>query len=342
MKRTMLCLWLVCLSSPALPATLPYANPADLSVIRPPFPFEVGVNMHLDGLPDVANIRDMGGTWVRIDIDWESVEASPGVWDFSSPDTSVHDARSQGLKIYATLAYAPAWARKSLSNTGVPDPQAWMNFVRQVARHYCGQIEVYGIWNEPNLEDFWEGSAEDYVEVLLKPAYGIIQQESPGARVAGPELAHLYSARLGVQEFFDTVKRLHGDDYFDILSHHIYGGEEFAQRISGYTFAGFTYRPGLAQMLRRAGLEGKEVWITETGADVKGSDETAQAQLITRQLTLLKAQPWIKKAFIYQLGDDAGEGLKWGLMRPDRSLKPAYFSVQNLIHYENQENPASF
>lgn len=320
-------------AAPALPA-LPYSEISDGSELLPMDPFEIGVNMHLDGLPNVARVHDMGATWVRIDLNWESIEPVRGHFNFAAPDLSVRDAKSQGLKVFATLAYAPAWARKvpGSDNTAVPDAAEWREFVRQTARHYCGEIEAYGIWNEPNLEEFWAGSAEDYVELLLKPAYPVIKAESPEAIVAGPELAHLYSARLGIQGFFDAISRLQAQDSFDVLSHHLYGGDDFASKITGFTFLGLRYKPGLKQMLERSHLADKPVWITECGADAKDKSELAQAQLIARQMALLSAQPWIKKAFLYQLGDDAGNGPQWGVMRQDRSLKPAFYELQNLIY----------
>jgi hypothetical protein len=294
-------------------------------------PFESGLNIHLDRGPRLALARELGAAWVRIDLNWDGIEPSPGKFDFSAPDLSIQDACGQGLKIYATLAYAPAWASRHGKNISVPDPQAWQNFVRTAARRYRGQVTAYGIWNEPNLEEFWEGSAADYVEVILKPAWHAIKSEAPETIVAGPDLAHLYSARLGIQDFFSTLKIMEGDRYLDVLSHHVYGESDFVPKFLGFKFAEFTYKPGLLQMLEKSGLAHKEIWITEVGANSASLGEAGQARAIAAQISFLRTQPWISKAFVYQLSDDEGDGAKWGLVRTDGTLKPAYFHLQTII-----------
>jgi hypothetical protein len=296
--------------------------------------FELGLNVHTEGLPGLARAKNLGASWVRIDMNWDGIEPSPGRWDFSAPDRSVDAAESLGLKVYATLAYAPAWARKGSESSAVPDPGAWKNFVLQVASRYCGRIDAYGVWNEPNLEEFWQGSAEQYVEILLKPAWQAIKSEDPSALVAGPELAQLYSARLGIADFFEALQSLGGGAFLDVVSHHLYATDEFPQKIFGYYAGDLRYREGLLPMLEAAGLGAKPVWITEFGADSRASGEDGQARLLLEQARLLKSLPWIRKAFIFQLRDDSGPGPQWGLLRPDGSLKPAFYDLRSLVRNE--------
>jgi hypothetical protein len=300
-----------------------------LKLKNPPSgPFQTGLNIHMDGFSSDAQAAGLGADWVRIDVNWDGVEPSRGAWNFAATDQSVEGACEAGLKIYATLAYSPAWASASGKNTAVPDSAAWQDFVAAVARRYQGEISAYGIWNEPNLEEFWDGSAEDYVQVLLKPAAAAIRREDPEALVAGPELAHLYSARLGIQDFFDTLKRLGGDQCLDMVSHHLYGSDDFRQKVEGFRLLNVLYKPGLREMLVRAGLGGKEVWITEIGVDARPGGDQGQARRLVDQLKFLRDQGWVNKAFVYELASHTAQGPQWGLLRPDGTPRPAWGALQ--------------
>jgi hypothetical protein len=294
-------------------------------------PFDLGVNIHLDSGPFVAKARDMGATWVRIDLSWDSIEAKKDEWDFRAADAVIDNAKSLGLKTYATLAYSPAWACKHGSHNCVPEPESWKNFVRTVAMRYKNKVDAFGIWNEPNLEEFWLGSAKQYVNVLLRPAAEVIHKEAPGVLVAGPDLAHLYGARLGIQDFFTDLKKLDGDKSLDVLSHHLYGASDFKDKIVGFRFGEVIYRNGLVQILQKAGLWGRQAWITEIGLDSRDLGEDAQAKGLAEQMEFLKSETWIKKAFIFHLADDGNGGPQWGLLRADGSKKPAYEAMRNFI-----------
>ena len=115
------------------------------------------------------------------------LERSPGSWDFSTLDTRVANAASQGASVLLVLGHPPAWAatRPDLSAYGgSPSPpedvSAWRTYVRTVAQRYAGRIEAYEIWNEPNLTQFWADSPEDmatltasgFVEAIAPPACG--------------------------------------------------------------------------------------------------------------------------------------------------------------------------
>lgn len=291
--------------------------------------FDFGINSHLDNYGRLKRAQELGASWIRMDMNWQQVEAIEGHFDFSAPDRCVNDACELGLQVYASVCHAPTWAIRGPGANGVPDPKAWRDFIRALVRHYKGQIGVYGIWNEPNLEEFWDGSASDYVQVLLLPAAAIIHQEDPGAKVAGPDLAHLYSARLGIDAFFKVFKAEGGDKAIDILSHHVYGADDFPQKISGFRIARLLYKPGLMQMLKANGLQNKEVWITEMGMDERAAGEKEQGRRLIQEIEYLRRQGWVKKVFVYELANDSEADDQWGLIRSDGSLRPAYLDLQN-------------
>jgi hypothetical protein len=291
--------------------------------------FEAGANLHSN--PQLDRLCAMGATWVRLNLDWELIQPKPGVWDFRRADAAIAAAENAGMKIYACLLYSPRWASSSGKPNAVPRPEAWEAYVRTVARRYGTRVAAYGIWNEPNLDDYWTGNARDYVQVLLLPASAIIHREAQGVLVAGPDLAHLVTATIPVPQFFLELQRYGGAEALDVISHHVYGREDFEGKLSGAKFLGLTYRPGLKQMLVKAGLSHKDLWLTETGINAQDIGVQRQAQLLEAQWRLLATQKWVKKAFIYAWADDSGQDSQWGLLDRQGAPKPAYYRLEWLL-----------
>lgn len=282
--------------------------------------FEIGVNTHCGCNDTFSKISNMGGAWIRADFNWSAIEPKRDQWDWSTTDTVVECAKRQHLKIDACLISIPQWA-------GLPVPNVldWMNFVKALSGRYKDSIQVYSILNEPNLEEFWMGSAEDYVNVMLKPASVIIKSQSPNSLVGGPDLAHLYSGRLGIEDFFKTIHRLHAEDSIDVLTHHLYGDKDFESKIYGFKFLGIQYKKGLLQMLKQNGLGDKDIWITECG---ENKNDNEQERVILKQLKVLKSIPQVKVVIVYQLMDSSDHEERWGILRSDGSEKPSYKSIK--------------
>ena len=310
---------------------LPPKPDSDAAWIQPSFApgFEAGANLH--SAPHLEWLRNMGAKWVRLNLDWEAIQPRRGVWDFSRADGAIAAANRAGLKVYACLLYSPAWASSNGCMSGVPEARAWEDYVEAVACRYGTRVKAYGIWNEPNLDDYWAGNARDYVQRLLIPASAIIHRDAPGVLVAGPDLAHLATATIPVGQFYRELKRYGGVEALDVVSHHLYGHQDFEAKLLGAKFLGVTYKAGLKQMLERAGLEKKEVWVTETGVDAKEAGEAQQAAELEAQWRVLARQGWVTKAFVYAWADDPGQDSQWGLLRPDGSVKPSYEVLWRLL-----------
>ncbi|MDZ4678228.1 MAG: cellulase family glycosylhydrolase [Oligoflexia bacterium] len=298
---------------------------------KPLMNLEIGVCTHINHGPELEVIKDMGAKWIRIDMNWEYMEPTKDNWEFTLFDKIVKAAKDNGLKIYATLAYAPAWASSNGKSNGIPDAEGWKRFVRVAVERYKNDIPVFGIWNEPNLEGFWVGTSDQYVELLLKPAYTVIKSINENLIVAGPDLAHLYKSNISMGDFFNSIKKLNGRNYLDIIAHHIYAGDDFSKKVNGYSFAGFTYKDGLKQLLEKGGVTDKPVWITEFGIDANVTGELKQTEGISSQLKFMATQSWIKNAFIYELVDDPSIDWQYGLINRNNQPRPVYYEVKKLI-----------
>ncbi len=148
------------------------------------------------------------------------MELSRDVYDWSATDIVVDAARARGLNIYATLAYTPGWANGELG-TNVPpaDPADWYKFVYDTVSRYKDSVKHWGMWNEPNLGQFFTGSQEQYVQDILRLGAQATRDADPTAFVLGPDLAHLESADC--EMWLYTVLKEAGD-VIDVVTHHNY------------------------------------------------------------------------------------------------------------------------
>lgn len=306
-----------------------------------------GVNIHLPQGAELERILDQaqaaGIGWVRIDFVWAYVEGSQDHFDWRIYDAIAAEARQRGIEIFATLAYTPQWATSGPYFLGVPDnPADWTDFCSRAAKRYKGQIRYWGLWNEPNLDHFWAGSQQQYIDVILKRGADAIHAANPDAQVGGPELAHLTS---GDADWYDWLREslVQAGGKLDFVTHHAYdvdGPQDVTKKLAGKTLFGDrpslwdTVNPTLEEVLKYAGWWGKPVWLTETGWE---SDEVGDAKqasnltgLLDEWLTGRSGRSWIDKVFIYEMDDaDTPEKPTWGLVRLNGTPKPSWYAYRD-------------
>jgi hypothetical protein len=329
----------------ALTAALVSPSPA-AAVESSPF----GVNLHApqgEELRFLLNqVKAAGIGWVRIDFVWAFVEPARDSYDWSLYDEIVQEAQTRGIEIFASLAYTPAWATQGPELTGVPsDPQQWADFCFLAAGRYRGKVRVWGMWNEPNLQQFWSGNRGQYLDIILKPGADAVHAANPNALVAGPELAHLTSN--GADWYYwlrDAVQGAGGK--LDIVTHHMYdndGPGDLTDKLNGSTLFGTrpdfwgAVAPSVREVLKVTGwYPGRPIWLTETGWESARVGEDRQASYLSGLLndwyTGRADRSWINKVFFYEMKDGtAADSPSWGLLRPDRSAKPAYGAYRDFI-----------
>src|SRR5436305_362986 len=303
-----------------------------------------GINIHAPQGEELACLLDQaqaaGIGWVRIDFVWAYVETSPGNFDWSLYDAIAAAAPARGLEVFATLAYTPAWATSGPELTGVPDdPNRWSDFCFRAARRYRGSIRWWGLWNEANLPQFWAGSEQQYIDVIVKPGADAIHSGNPDAQVGGPELAHLTAGNSDWYYWLRDVMQQAGDR-LNFVTHHVYdsgGNRNVTDKLNGSTpFANdpdlwTAVAPSVREVLKYINWDrvAKPLWLTETGWESSRVGESQQAAyytgLLTDWLTGQSGQDWLAKIFFYEIKDGTAAGSStWGILRGDRSAKPAY------------------
>lgn len=163
----------------------------------------VGMCAHLPSAQDSQFMAQLGVRAARLDFNWFDFEPQQDQWSWGTLDQVMMHARANGLLIYATVAYTPPWASSVPCTLFAPNENDkcenkrpanvadWTQAVTQVVTRYRGQVECWGIWNEPNLRTFFLGSQDQFVNEIFLPAAAAIRAADPSAKICGPELAGL-------------------------------------------------------------------------------------------------------------------------------------------------------
>jgi O-antigen ligase len=180
-----------------------YVNPLDDAPLPHRVP-RLGVNAELrqyteTGLRDqLTRMSALGVTWVRQFVDWDQIEPERGTFNWSAWDTIAGAFRDYPeLQAVAVLNNSPAWARdprapepRSLSAPPA-DPADFAAFARAFAERYGDVIDVYQLWDEPNLASGWGGlePRPAAYAALLEAGYSAIHGADARATVVAAALA---------------------------------------------------------------------------------------------------------------------------------------------------------
>ena len=255
-----------------------------------------GINAHIPDAQTLRAIKDAGISWVRMDFNWFMIEPSKGVFNFAVLDNAVDEARRLNLFVFATLAYSPKWAvadQTCQDGTNNPchtkppaNPQDFADFVFQVVSHFKGRVMHYGMWNEPNLKDFFDGSLDDYVNKILVPGARAAKWADPEVKILAPELAGVGSSSqwngdkgqcipfagciMNGWEIDLAQVLSRASSSIDIVTHHFYKSTptRLAQALVDGEYddiVGVVKVHSSLKEIIEANAPGKKVWLTEYG-----------------------------------------------------------------------------
>lgn len=277
---------------------------------------------------------ESGARFVRWQFNWRDHEIDPSVWDWTKSDPAIRAWTQAGLKVDAILHNPPPFARVNPdelvpTNLDIPyyNPQpGFARFCYTFASRYKGQIASYEVWNEPDLGEFWQGTAAQYA-ALLKGCYLGIKAADPDATVVMAGMVHLK------HEFFSGVLRQITRDsqarsnnyYFDAVAVHMYGDPELV----------YSHTVNTRDVMTKFGITGKPLWITETNVALRKADSSPYPGLATQEEVgwyILQAASnayaaEAAKLMFFRLSD-ADMGEVWGLVNNDGTPRPAYRSLQ--------------
>lgn len=161
------------------------------------WPVDGQLNTYLDHLAS-AHV----GT-ARSDLIWWGLCEDPvGTFEFVSPnvpgwsgwnaDNWLSQLEARGIEPYALLAYGHGALSGDAGPNTAQERSDWGDYAVACAARYAGRIDIWEIYNEPNLAQFWGAapSAADYTALVAHAA--------PRLRAADPEAIIVGGAVSGI------------------------------------------------------------------------------------------------------------------------------------------------
>jgi hypothetical protein len=282
---------------------------------------QYGMNTRVLTAPMADKMSELGAGVVRLAYGWDVIEPTcKGCFNWETTDVWRDQARRTHRTIFASLAYAPAWANGGQPYRYPPlNYQDWYDFVFATVSRYRDDIHLWGVWNEPNLDEYLQGADPRVYRSLVITARAAIRAADPLATMLGPDVSW-----HGVKDgWFAAVMNDFGD-LFDIVTVHWYAdGPDLAIMMD--------------QVVRPLSL-GKRVWMTEVGMKPCASlfGEVGQALLYQRVLTALQERrSWWTGVLFYDLYEPpAGGDCGTAITRADWSNRPAFLVYQAFIRQQ--------
>jgi hypothetical protein len=298
-------------------------------------PLPYGINVHLAQDTVLAKVKAAGIAWIRIDVNWNVIEASKGNPIYTDVDRVVDYAAANGLSVLASIGGTPQWANGKKTNWWTyPATKAadWKNFVARTVARYKNRVKYWSIWNEPNIDAFFDESLgkDKFVQQILLPAAQTIRGADPAAFIVGPDLSHKTEA--GTEWYFWLKYILdNAGNYFDVISHHIYEdlGVYYLYELLEQ---GDQLIPAVKTTIQESGQGDKPFWITEVGWNTSKYAEAVQASRYLDMLYFRARKNYPQKVFFYEIIDDPKSSTgPFGILRSNLQAKPAYTIYKNYI-----------
>jgi inosine-uridine nucleoside N-ribohydrolase len=303
------------------------------------------VNLLADIVPRgfYANMAQMGARWGTIDTCWDKLEPEKGKYNWAYYDKWFTEALKAGITpiphLYAIPQWVSSWRPGDPGDSWTYPPidwEQWERFVYDFVSHYKDWLVYLRIWNEPNVEGYWHGTAADYAK-LVKIA-------SQAARRAKPDIKIIIEAASSrwptiyydAVAFFDQVHKSDPCSDWDIIAIHNYmfNNTDFPERTE--------FLPVYDKFVewRNKNKPNAEVWDTEfacmaeTWGEWLGVGEKHQAQWLARTHVLgfskgLKKMVWFP-GYCWPDSVTAPYYNPAGLLKVDLTPRPAYVAYHTM------------
>lgn len=236
----------------------------------------LGVNADLTQYDDAALaenldlIAGVGFVWVRQPFRWAEIELEPGRFEWAAYDRVVEEAAARDLRLVAVLVDSPGWAADA--PTAPPDDlDAFASFAATLSERYGETIDVYQVWDEPNLSSGWGGREPSPVRyaALLQAAYEAIHAVDADALVLTAGLAP--TVERGPENLSDVLflRELYANGaapFFDGVAGKPYGFDDGPlERRTHENVLNFSRLVLLREVMVEHGDAGKPLWASHFG-----------------------------------------------------------------------------
>ncbi len=292
-----------------------YIEPAGLQTLPPSNGFWMGIDARLRSDKDqwVMDACALAGFDLLRAGGWDG-HIAPGKFDHKWRHTLMSLAKNAGIRPLNSITFTPKWAvhekdkGKEPASRYAPREDAVREYIREIIpinKQYG--VDIYDLWNEPDLAGFYKGSTDEYLE-FMRVAYEEIKKNQPDAMVLSGGIA-IMQGHGGHGLNPDLIKRMivDGQDHYDAISLHLHG-----------TFKGFQEQiDGLLAVLRAQLKKDKPLFFTETG--FSSLDRKLVANELMKKIVFSRARGAIGfTTFVFHYQNEIG----YSLMNAGPSFEP--------------------
>jgi xylan 1,4-beta-xylosidase len=288
-------------------------------------------------------------------------------YDFNGIDKLYDALLAHGIKPFVELGFTPGVMTTSKQtifywkgNTSHPQPGPWAELIDAFARHLIqryGADEVrqwpFEVWNEPNLEGFWEGADQKAYFDLFAATSRAIKRVDPALKVGGPSTA----GAAWVPEFLAYAEA--NGVAVDFVTTHTYGVEEgyldeYGQsdrKLSPDSNSIIGDVKRVRQEIQASPFPGLPLYITEWSTSYNPRDKVHDSYISASwMLTKLRGTRGLAQAMSYwtysDLFEEPGPPDRpfhggFGLMTREGVRKPAWFAYKYLNALRGKEIPST-
>jgi polysaccharide biosynthesis protein PslG len=313
----------------------------------------------------IGDVTQAGFNWMTQQVEWQAVELSPGVYDWTQLDNIVGDGSAAGLHIMLSFAHAPDFYRSDTSGLMPADPATFGQFMNAVASRYVGKVQAYELWNEENLDrEAGTGNVDPstYLPLLENGSTGVKSADPTALVLLGapsPTTSNVDGVSIDDVSYLQQLYAINGGEaaaYFDIVSAHPSGFSNPPDctpatpecSLSGAwntddSFFAFTRVNEYRDVMVQAGDAAKQIWFTEFGYCSNPTPPPGyeycryvtpeqQAQFLVQAYNLARQTPYVGAMFAFNLNfqlsvPQTDEKWGFGVIQSNYSGRPAYFRL---------------
>lgn len=293
-------------------------------LVETPFAMDTAVSWLIPQhkLEDYVKVLQLTGiTWIRDRFRWGSVNPQPGVYDFSAYDPFIDELSDAGFQILDVYHNAPSWTIDNSLSQFPSDPMHIYDFARESAIHYGSKVDVWEVWNEPNLPHGRNHTPDQYASLLKVAAIGY-HDANVGARVSMAGYGGVvgtYAHKLYQNEIFP---------YIDVVNFHGYPDYKAGPITTPFPEHIVDSHRDLVELYEG---EDKDFWMSEAGlaipvlnfADLTYEEQVHHARyLVTSTVTSLSQG--VDKHFFFVAANYWESGRNYGIFSNNLTPYAAY------------------
>lgn len=273
----------------------------------------------------LSQYRDVSG------LTWRWIERAQGDWRYDDREAMYAARVANGFTCCATLADAPDLAAVPGTQHVPAELNEWRRYVRTVITDFAPYVDIWEVWNEPDLNSTFVADPAKYV-ALLNIAREVQQEADPDSQLAGLCAAGVTDRAI---DWMEEVMRLGALDSIDLLAWHPYYHERpedgyyaALRRVNGLMDRYGGRKPMIFTEFGTGGVSDWALHIPWTADGWRKYGEAEQAQLLVRQCVIGLGEGAVKLYWYkwaeerIQTGPDT-----FGLVRADTYATPKLAAI---------------